>query len=156
MPIRPSPFVAAFLLLALSSQVVIAQQGQGPKVSPRDEYRACLDEQDALQPQQAGMQVRLDEHIQDMKRLQDELNAQVALQGSIDEANPAAVSAFNARLEVLNRRVDALNARGDGLNKEMSAYNAKVADVNRRCAGMVVSLRDRDAVAKERAAQGKK
>ena len=146
-----------FAILATgAAPAVHAQSGAGPKLSSRDEYRSCLNEQDALKRQLPALQARLDEHNQDLKRLQDEMNAHVATQSGIDATDQAAVQAFNAKLEELNQRGEAINARGDAFGRDQKAYNAQVAAANKRCAGIVVSGRDRDAVDKERTAQGRK
>lgn len=63
---------------------------------------------------------------------------------------------FNHLLLELSRRTEALNMRGEGFNRDQDAYNAYAASVNKRCAGQLVTFRDRDAVANERAAQGKR
>jgi uncharacterized protein YlxW (UPF0749 family) len=151
---RLLPIVA--VLAACASPAVQAQSGTGPKVSSRDEYRACLDEQDEFKRRVPVLQARLAEHNQDLKRFQDEMNAHVATQAAIDTTDQAAVDAFNARLDELNQRVGMINARGEEFSREQKTYNTQVAAANKRCAGMVFTLRDRDAVAKERAAQGRK
>lgn len=144
-------------LATAAAPAVQAQSGAGPKVSSRDEYRSCLNEQDALKRQLPVLQARADEHTQDLKRFQDEMNAHVATQAGVDAADQAAVQAFNAKLDELNQRAEMINARGDAFGRDQKAYNAQVAAANRRCAGIVVSGRDRDAVEKERAAaQGRK
>ncbi len=151
---RVLPILA--VLAAGAAPAAQAQSPAGPKLSSRDEYRACLNEQDALKRQLPALQARLDEHNQDLKRFQDEMNAHVATQAGIDANDEAAVKAFNTRLDELNQRVDMINARGDAFGRDQKAYNAQVAAANKRCAGTVVNLRDRDAVDKERAAQGRK
>jgi hypothetical protein len=149
------PLLAA--LAAGTSPAVQAQPGAGPKLSSRDEYRACANEQDALRRQLPVLQARLDEHNQDLKRFQDEMNAHVATQSGVDTTDQAAVQAFNAKLDEMNQRGEAINARGDAFGRDQKAYNAQVAAANKRCAGIVVTGRDRDAVEKERAAaQGRK
>ena len=151
---RLLPIVAA--LAACASPAVQAQSGAGPKVSSRDEYRACLNEQDEFKRRIPVLQARLAEHNQDLKRFQDEMNAHVATQAAVDATDQAAVNAFNAKLDELNQRVELINARGEEFSRDQKAYNAQLAAANKRCAGMVFTLRDRDAVEKERAAQSRK
>jgi hypothetical protein len=147
------------VLAALAAGTVPAVYGQskgGPKLSSRDEYRSCLDEQDTLKRQRPVLQARLDAHNQDLKRFQDEMTAHVATQAGIDANDEAAVKAFNTRLDELNQRVEVINARGDAFGRDQQAFNAQVAAANKRCAGIVVTGRDREAVDKERAAQARK
>jgi uncharacterized protein YPO0396 len=151
---RLPPILVA--LAAAAAPAAQAQSGAGPKLSSRDEYRSCLNEQDALKRQLPALQARLDEHNQDLKRFQDEMTAHVATQAGVDATDQAAVKEFNAKLDELNQRVEMINARGDAFGRDQKAFNAQVAAANKRCAGLVVSVRDRDAVEKERAAQGRK
>lgn len=143
-------------LAAGTAPVVHAQSKSGPKLSSRDGYRSCLEEQDSLKRQRPALQARLDEHNQDLRRFQDEMTAHVATQAGIDASDEAAVKAFNAKLDELNQRVEMINARGDAFGRDQQAYNAQVAAANKRCAGLVVTGRDRGAVDKERAAQSRK
>ena len=153
----PSHFPRYLLiLLAPLTQAVFSQPSQGPKMSSRDEYRACLDESDQFAPRLPILQARLKEHNQDLKRLQEESEAHVATQPSVDTSDQAAIDAFNAKVESLNQRVKALNDQAEEFRKEQIAYNTQVAAMNKRCAGLVVSFKDRDAVRRERLAQGKK
>jgi chaperonin cofactor prefoldin len=149
---------ATFLLifLGLATRGVSAQSAQGLKFSSRDEYRSCLEEGDKLTPRLAVLQARLKDHNQAMKRLQDEMVAHVATQPAVDTNDQAAVDEFNTKIESLNLRMQAMDDQGDEFNKEQIAYNTQVAAMNKRCAGMVVTLNDRDAVRRERLAQGKK
>jgi chaperonin cofactor prefoldin len=149
---------ATFLLmfLGLATQEVSAQSAQGLKFSSRDEYRSCLDEADKLTPRLPVLQARLKDHNQALQRLQDEMVAHVATQPAVDTADQAAVDEFNTKIESLNQRMQALNDQGEEFNNEQIAYNTQVAAMNKRCAGMVISLKDRDAVHRERVAQGKK
>lgn len=135
---------------------VSAQPAQVPKFSSREEYRACLAEEDKLKPQLPQLQAKLKKHNQELKRLQDEMNAHVATQPALDTTDQAAVDLFNAKMESLNQRGMALNDQVDGLNKEQLAYNTQAFEANKRCAGMVVTINDRDAVLKERSAQSRK
>lgn len=143
--------VPGFLLLALPA---FAQQA--PKVSSRDEYRTCVDDQQKLVPRLKDLNARRDEHGAELKKLQDEIKAHVATQSTLDAYDEAAVDAFNARIDELNRRGDELNARSDAYDKDMVAYNAAATALNQRCAGMVVTGRVNDAVLKLRAVNPKK
>jgi uncharacterized protein YhaN len=143
-------------LLAFATQGTFAQPGQDLKFVSRDEYRSCLEESDKLTPRLAELQARLKAHNQAMKRLQDEMVAHVATQPAVDTTDQAAVDEFNTKVGSLNLRMQAMDDQGDEFNKEQIAYNTQVAAMNKRCAGMSITLKDRDAVRRERLAQGKK
>lgn len=123
-----------------------------PKVSTREEYRACVEEQEKMAPKLSVLKVRHVEHNADLKSLQDESKAHAETQLTLDSYNQEAVEAFNAKSDTLNLRAEELNKRAEKYDKEMAEYNASVSAMNKRCAGMVFLLRDRDAVARERAA----
>jgi len=95
-------------------------------------------------------------HDAELKRWQDQIKAHVATQYRLDTTDEAAVNAFNGKLDVLNKRVEELNLQAQKLNKEQAGYNKLITASNERCAGMVITTADHDAVKSERAAQGKK
>ncbi|WP_426338407.1 hypothetical protein ACN9MZ_18435 [Pseudoduganella sp. S-14] len=152
------PFVVSRALcvatVACASLPAFAQQA--PRISSRDEYRACLDQQEKLSPRLKLLNTKRDEHNADLKKLQDEAKAHVATQAALDLYDQAAVDAFNARLDELNQRGDALNARSEAFDKDMADYNSTVTALNQRCAGMVVSTRVHDSVLKLRAVNPRK
>lgn len=150
---RNSIFLCSVAALLTSPVVAVAQSLQAPKYSSRDEYRACLDKQDSLEPQRILRETKLDEHTAELKRLQDEMNAHVADQPNVDTDDQDAIDAL---METLNARGKDLNRLGEDLNRETTAYNKQVAAMNKQCAGMVMPFKDRNAVLKERAAKGKK
>lgn len=143
-------------VLAAATQGVSAQSAQGPKFSSRDEYRTCLDEGDKLTPKLPILQARLKEHNQALKRQQDEMEAHAATQPAVDSADQEAVDEFNVKMRTMNQRGKVLNDQAAEYNKELIAYNTQVAAMNKRCAGLIITIKDRDAVYKERLAQGKK
>lgn len=144
-------FASAFLFAALP-----AFAEPVPKLSSRDEYRICVDEQEKLTPRLKELNARRDERNAEMKKFQDESKAHAATQSSLDQYDEAAVDAFNAKVDELNHRSDELNARGNAIDKDMSVYNAAAIALNQRCAGMVVTTRVHDAVLKLRAVNPKK
>lgn len=142
----------AAAIVALPSPAA-AQSAARPKLATREEIRACLDEEDSLKPQRAALDRQLKEHDAELKQHQDEMNALVAQQPEVDTRDRAAVDAFNARMDAMNARVQGINERGEEFNRDQARFNARVAAMNKRCAALVYSLRDRDAVLKERAAK---
>ena len=140
-------FASTFLFAALP-----AFAEPVPKVSTREEYRACLEEQEKMAPRLSLLKARHVEHNADLKKLQDASKAHAETQATLDAYDNEAVDAFNARSEALNLRAEELNKHAESYDKQMADYNAGVSAMNKRCAGMVFLLRDRDAVARERAA----
>jgi len=145
----------AMLALALCTWSAAAQTPLKPQVSTREEYRACLQESDELKKKQDQLKEETTAHDAKLKRLQDEMRAHVATQPKVGQSDDAAVSAFNEKLDRLNARVDTLNEEAERHNLESFKHNTRVAQTNQRCAGMVVSAADHDAVHKERAAAAK-
>lgn len=86
------------MVLAFAVSGALAQKPQTAKYSTRDEYRACLEEQDSLAPQLPVLQSKIRGHEEDLKQLQEEMNAHVATQSTLDTSSEAAVDAFNSRL----------------------------------------------------------
>ncbi|MDB5972333.1 MAG: hypothetical protein JWQ90_4783 [Hydrocarboniphaga sp.] len=144
--------IASLWLLPLPAG---AQSQQSPRYSSRDEYRACLEEADRIEPRRVQLQKGMTTHNAELKQLQDEMDQHIAQQDKLDNTDDAAIDAFNARLDVLNAGAGELNAEVERLNHDQAVYNHDIAAVNRRCAGMVVTIRDHNAVIKERTAAGK-
>ena len=95
-------------------------------------------------------------HSANLKRVQDEMRAHVATQPRVGASDDAAVDAFNEKIEALNARVDASNKVAERLNLDLYTLNSRIAAANQRCAGMVVTKADFEAVKKERAEAAKK
>lgn len=138
---------AALLLLAAQAQ---AQTGARPKMSTRDEYRSCLNEEDALDARRAPLEAQRKVHNAALKRLQDDAKAHAATQPAPD-AGDAAIDAFNAKIDELDARVEVVNREAERLQAGIVELNTQIAAANRRCAGLVVSITDIQAVRKERA-----
>jgi Skp family chaperone for outer membrane proteins len=132
-----------------------AQTPLKPQMSSREDYRACLAESDDLKKRQAELKEESVAHDARLKRLQDEMRAHVDTQPKVGASDDAAVDAFNEKLKALNARVDASNQEAERLNLEAFRHNTRIAQTNKRCAGMVVSQADHEAVTRERAAAAK-
>ena len=148
-------FLTAALLLTHIG-CATSQPSEEPKLSTREQLRACLLEVDGLKEQSDALSAKMRAHSAELKRWQDQIKAHVATQYRLDTKDEAAVNAFNKKVDTLNERVDELNLQADKLNKEQVGYNKLITVSNERCAGMVVTAADHDAVKSERAAKGKK
>jgi chaperonin cofactor prefoldin len=135
---------------------VLAKGNIGPKVSSKNAYRVCLTENDELDTKKSDLQKRIHAHTKALKEHQDEMAAHVATQNAVDLENHVAVDAFNTKIDTLNNQVKVLNEQAEIYQKERENLNAEVAAWNKRCASMVVTLKDHDAVQKERQKQGEK
>jgi len=138
------------ILFEAHSQVALR-----PKQSTKEEYRACLKEEDALKAKREALNDEAKTHSANLKRVQDEMRAHVATQPLPGRADDAAVDAFNEKIGTLNARVDASNKEAERLNLEQYKLNTQIAAANQKCAGMVVPYADHEAVLKERAEAGK-
>lgn len=100
---------------------------------PLDARRACMDRVNVLHDRR-GI---LDEE----KLFIDRENGSLAIAGerlaaelrSLDNADPAAVAAYNARSDEHNRRVEAQNRRVSQLNSRVASFNADASDAMRSC-----------------------
>jgi septal ring factor EnvC (AmiA/AmiB activator) len=151
----PHRLLTAALLLAYIG-CATSQPSEQPKYSTRAEFRSCLLESDGLKEQADSLTAKMRSHEAELMRSQDQIRAHVATQYRLDATDEAAVKAFNKKVVELNERVEELNLQADKLNKEQIGYNKLITASNERCAGMVVTSTDYDAVKRERAAQGKK
>ena len=102
---------------------------------PLESRRACMDRVNVLHDRR-GL---LDEE----KLFVDRENESLAIAGerlaaelrSLDNADPAAVAAYNARSDEHNRRVEAQNRRVAQLNSRVAGFNGEAADAMRFCRG---------------------
>jgi chromosome segregation ATPase len=143
--------LAAFLLTAMSLNAT-AQVSPGANVGTREQYRACLDDEEALRAQRTALLKNSTAHNAELKRLQSEIDALVATQDQVMTEGGDAIKAFNSKLEALNARAQVINRRGDDFDREQAEHNTRAKELNARCAGLPISFKDRDAVFAERAA----
>lgn len=141
--------LASFLLICRHEAT--AQQRQVPKLASRDEYRSCLEELDKLKPQRVLLKEWKNSHDHKLKLLQDEMNALVATQASVDTSDEEAVNGFNEQMESLNKKGEELNENSKKFNETQNQFNAQIAATNKRCAAIIISYEDMKLVNKERA-----
>jgi peptidoglycan hydrolase CwlO-like protein len=143
--------LTAVLLTAVGPNAT-AQVSPGPNVGTREQYRACLDDEEALRAQRAALLKNTTTHNTELKRLQSEIDALVATQDQVMAEGGESIKVFNTKLEALNARAQAINRLGDEYDREQADHNARAKELNARCAGLPISFKDRDAVFTERAA----
>jgi chromosome segregation ATPase len=160
----PLMWVGALLLASLAGLVAAAEPapakppakaaGKAPATAQRptikEEVRECLDTREALRRERLALIQRFDRHEAELRLTQAEQQTQAALQAGLDTTNAAAVEAHNARIAELNARIVTLNAQAGTLGDDQRSLNTRVADLNRRCAGLVISWNDHEAVLRER------
>lgn len=139
------------LLLTIAGTTLAAAPKPAPKFSTRDEYRACLDEKDQLDQSRTDF----DAQLADLEAKQKQYEADRRKQGSMVNGSMF-VNFADEKSKEHEARSIALNEASRKLNAISNEFAAKVESHNQRCAGMVVSVPDRDAVHKERAKLGKK
>jgi hypothetical protein len=134
---HPLRFSIATLLAAPAmalAQISISEVRIVPDPSlPLDARRTCIDRVNVLHDRR-GI---LDEE----KLFIDRENDSLAIAGerlaaelrSLDNADPAAVAAYNARSDEHNRRVEAQNRRVSQLNSRVASFNADAAGAMRFC-----------------------
>lgn len=142
---------AFVLLLTIAASSFAAAPKPAPKYSTRDEYRSCLDERDQIDQTRADFDIQLS----DLESKQKQYEADQRAQGT--KVNGQMMINFaDEKSEALRARSVKLNEASQKLDAISKQLAAQVESHNQRCAGMVVSVPDRDAVHKERAKQGKK
>lgn len=148
--------IIALLLMVLVKPTFAADSEPKDFKSSREQFRACLDKEDRLK----ALRKMLDEHIVEynatISLIRTEAAALVDEQKNIDLADATQVDAFNKRSEKHNKLVKSSNERAGKLKVEEDTYNAESIKYNEGCAGRVVRIADREAVLKERNADGKR
>lgn len=142
--------LVVFALLAALAQAASAQR-QGTK----DDLRQCMATEDQLKADEAVLRQKTEKHQAALKQFQQEMQAHVAQQATIDMTDEKAVTAFNERTNTLNAQVDVINKEALVHQAGVNDLNARMHAHNTRCAGMVYRVADMQAVAKERAAAAK-
>ena len=129
---------------------ILAQQVSEQNLATRDAYRACLRTSDELEVSKSLFAVKADLHAAEIVSLQRSIQEHVASQRTVNYRDKAAVDAFNNKLMSLHGRANVMNRRASSLNDELNEFNKKVLSANQRCAGMLLSADDKDAVDQER------
>ena len=122
----------------------------GLKFGTREQFRACMDEEDTLKARRQMLDQHLAENNAAMKQIQEEATAIVKLQRFLDLNNEDSVAAFNKRVEAHNKLVKRANERAVKFKDEEEKINEDTTDHNKKCAVLVFKVKDREAVLRER------
>lgn len=147
--------LALFTFLAAMAAAAQAQATSGPRYGSKDDLRQCMDGEDKLKLEQALLQKKADRHKAVLKQFQDEVQAHVALQKTVDGSDEKAVNAYNEQMDALNARVEPINREASEQQATVDDFHARTYAHNKRCAGMVYRISDIRAIEKERAAAAK-
>ena len=143
---------AAFSLAAIA-------QAQTPplKVITKDEYRACLDDQDVLKVKADSIRERgakLNTESDAIRAEDDELKAE---QKRVEESSmPLARERFDRKVKAHTARIKAAEAEGAKLRAEADQVQKDLEAHNAKCSNVSIKTEDREAVQKERETAGKK
>ena len=147
--------VFVYLPLLLATGPAWGQAAPAKPLATRDEYRTCLRMADEAVERRASLQKRKADFDEKSRQLSEDMNAYRAAGDAIKKGS-AAADAYNANGDKLNARAAALNLEADQFDKDIAVHNRVSAEASKQCSGLTVSSADSEAVAKERAAAGKK
>jgi Skp family chaperone for outer membrane proteins len=150
-----TPIACGAILAALSFAAIA--QGAARKTITRDEYRACMNSQDALQARGDAIKQRTASIQRESEALKAEEDQLTREQKRVEESSFSGarerferkVKAHSARVKAAEEEGRSLKAEADGFTKDLDAHNASCSDV-------AINKEDREAVMKEREAAGKK
>lgn len=127
-----------------------------PRLASKEEYVACLDNEEELESGRASLMRRRDELKQlsaKFKAADDKFNAQVRQHAPSSKAD---IQSYNRAVENRNQHVKEFNERGRALEREQAQLNARVVQHNAKCSSLLVDSEMKDAVANERKDRGAK
>jgi hypothetical protein len=148
----------ALACLALAAVPAMAQSVySSPRAYPderlsRDEYRTCVEREEALRDRRERIdeqRAEVERDAADIARAGAELDAQLR---TLDRRDANALADYNARSERHNRRVERQNRRVAEVNSRAALLNGDAADMNARCEGRVYTPYDREPSWRERGA----
>jgi Skp family chaperone for outer membrane proteins len=147
--------IAGALLAALSFASIA--QDAPRKTITRDEFRACMDNQDVMVThgdsiKQRGAKLQQEAEAikeEEAQLTQEQKRAEESSFSGARERFERKVKAHTARVKAAEEESKTLRAEADKFTKDLDAHNAK-------CSGVAINREDREAVMKEREAAGKK
>jgi hypothetical protein len=131
-------------------------QEREPQLASKEEYVACLGNEEKLEGVRASLVRRQDELKQlsaKFKAADDKFNAQVRQH---PPSSKAEIQSYNRAVENRNQHVKEFNERGRALEREQTQLNARVVEHNSKCGSLLVAGEVKDTVAKERKERGDK
>jgi hypothetical protein len=147
------------LSLAALPGTVLAQQPQDApaRTLTRDEYRACMDNQDALKARADAIRERTGKLSQEGEAIKAEDQQLQEEQKRVEDSSlPGMRDRFERKVKAHNARVRAADDQGKALQADAKKFSEDLDAHNAKCANVGVNREDREAVTKEREAAGKK
>lgn len=150
-----TPIACAAMLAALAFSA--AAQNAGTKTITRDEYRACLNDQDALKVRGASIKERSGKLQEEGDAIKAEDDALKAEQARVEDSSfSGARERFERKVKAHTNRAKKAEEEGKALRAEAESFTKDLDALNARCSGVSINREDREAVMKEREAAGKK
>lgn len=148
--------IACGALLASLSLACIAQDAPS-KIITRDEFRACMNEQDTLKSRRDAIEQRgskLKQESDALKAEDDQLKEEQ--KRAEDSSFPGTRERFERKLKTHTARGKAAEEEGKSMRSDAETFSKDLNAHNAKCSGVSISREDREAVMKEREAAGKK
>jgi hypothetical protein len=152
--------IATLSIAALAAALAIPAAAQTPaptKTLTRDEYRACMDNQDTLKARADAIKERtakLREEGDAIKAEDEQLQAE---QKRVEDSSVmGARDRFERKVKAHNARARAAEDVSKTLRADAEKWTADLDAHNGKCSNVSVNREDREAVDKDRAAAGKK
>ena len=149
---------SAFILICLQATVASPQTSADPMplVATREEYIACLDQDDEIERNRLAL-ARKDDDLKQLsvkfKIADEKLNGQVRQHAPTTKTE---VESYNRAIDRRNQDVKDFNTRSRALQIEQNRFNTVVLEQNARCGSLAVDTEMKNLVAKERAARSAK
>lgn len=145
---------AAFSLAAFAQASAPAAP---TKTITRDEFRACMNNQDALKAKADSIKERGAKLTAEGESIRAEEEQLKAEQKRVEDSSfPGARERFDKKVRVHQNRIKAAEEESAKLRAEAGQITTDLDAHNAKCANVAVNKDDRDAVMKEREAAGKK
>ena len=123
---------------------------QQARMATREELRACMTSEDHLNARRQVLEHNAEVNRKAVLDLQVKAKAIVELQARLDEADQQKVDAFNLKVAEHNKLVESTNRQGEDMVAMQDRFHADVLTHNTACGTMIYSIRDKEAVVRER------
>jgi hypothetical protein len=152
--------IAILTIAAVAAALAIpaaAQTAAPTKTLTRDEYRACMDNQDALKTRADAIKERTAKLREEGDAIKVEDEQLQAEQKRVEDSSVmGARDRFDRKVKAHNARARAAEETSKGIQAEATKWTADLDAHNAKCSNVSVNREDREAVDKDRAAAGKK
>uniref|UniRef100_C6E5R9 Uncharacterized protein n=1 Tax=Geobacter sp. (strain M21) TaxID=443144 RepID=C6E5R9_GEOSM len=143
--------LAVLSVLAIGGSALADEpETKNPPLGTPQEYKACLDLQDALKVRRLALDQRISENNNTVVLLQVQARELVKTQKKLVLSDEVQVHDFNDLTEEHNRRIVAAEKVTERVKREHELFSNDTLEYNRKCATLVMSVNVRDAVVNER------